>query len=91
VEYARFLPLIDKQVQADVDAVLRRIDPALVPFGVTQLRLGEIKDFSGLATASQVQGVAIAEVNAGTAAQKALAREVFGEVSDQIIQRTSSR
>lgn len=87
-EFANFLPQIEKQVYSDVVTLLRRVDPTLAPYGMGQLKLGEIKDFSSLATASQVRGVPISDV--GTVAQMEMAREAFTELSVRIVERTST-
>lgn len=81
-EFAKFLPRIERQIYADVVEVLRALDAALVPFGV--VKLGEVKDFSSLATASQEQGVPIPDVRSGTGAQRDEARVVFEEISNRI-------
>lgn len=90
-QYSRFLPLLEKRIQADVVTVLRRIDPALVPKSAIPLRIGDVKDFASLATASQVEGVPIFDVNVGTDEQKAEADATFSKLAQAIIKRTTTR
>jgi cellulose biosynthesis protein BcsQ len=85
-QYSKFFPLIEKQIRSEIYVVLRRIDEKLAPFSPSILKLGEIKDFGSLATASQIDGVSIYEV--GTPDQKELAREAFKQVAMKIIERT---
>jgi hypothetical protein len=87
-DYARYMPLIEKQIGSDVVAVLRRISPALVPMNTDNYQLGQIKDFSSLATASQVQGQPMHRSNAGTPAQREEAAEQFNAIALQIVRRT---
>lgn len=87
-KYARFLPLLEKRIQADVVGVLRRIDPALVPESAFPLRVGEVKDFSSMATASQTEGVPIFDVHDATDAQRTEALESFQKLADALIKRT---
>jgi cellulose biosynthesis protein BcsQ len=88
-EYAKFIPRIEKAVQSDVIEVLRRIDESLVSMAKSPLRLGGVKDFASLAVASQAEGVAISEVNAGTQDQRDAAEDTFEELAEKIIERTS--
>ncbi len=88
-EFAKFLPQLERHVFSDVVAVLKEIDPALIPIDTSRLKLGEVKDFSSLVTASQVQGVWLAEISAGTPEQRAEARDLFVSIATRIIELTS--
>lgn len=90
-EYAKFLPQLERAVQGDVVEVLRRLDPELVPADLSNLRLGDVKDFGSLAAASQRQGLPIADADAGTQDQRDAAQEVFLALADEIIERTTAR
>jgi len=87
-EFSHMLPQIERAVQADVAALLRRIDPDLVPFGPSALRIGEVQEFGSLAVAAQKQGTAIADVHSGTADQRAVAWEAFMKIATTIVERT---
>lgn len=89
-EFERFFPKLERRIYSDVVTVLRRIDPSLARESMSELKLGEIKDFGGLATASQVQGVSIFDVDAGSSDQRAAAAKTFTDISNRIIQLTSS-
>ena len=88
-QYEEFFPKLERQVYSDVVTVLRRIDPILAPQSISELKLGDIKDFGGLATASQVQGVSIFEVNAGTPEQRTAAAKAFTDISRRIMRIAS--
>lgn len=57
---------LDKRSYSDLVQVLRAINPELAPGSQSQFNLGQIKDFSQLASLAQVQGVAIFNVEGGT-------------------------
>lgn len=86
-EYAKAFPQIEKRVQSDIVSLLKAEDKDLVPFSISQLKLGEIKDFGTLAAASQTEGVPIWESEKGTDAQRLDAKEAFLEVARAIIAR----
>jgi cellulose biosynthesis protein BcsQ len=87
-QYARFLPLLEKRIQADIVGVLKKLDGALVPASAFPLRMGEIKDFASLAAASQTQGVPFFDVGDTTDTQRAEASDAFQKLADVIIKRT---
>jgi len=89
MQFAPFIPLIEKTVRSDVIAVLTRVNPLLVAEAVSPLRLGGVKDFGSLATASQREGVAISEVSTGTQEQRDIAEDTFEDLAKRIIDRTS--
>jgi cellulose biosynthesis protein BcsQ len=88
-QYSRFLPLLERRIQADVVTVLRRIAADLVPQTAFPLRIGEVKDYASLATASQVQGVPIFDVSVGTEEQRADADKTFENLAAAILKRTA--
>jgi cellulose biosynthesis protein BcsQ len=87
-DYARYLPRIEKQILSDVVSVLRDTDPSLA---VEAVQLGQVKDFSSLAAASQGTGQPFMYVSAATDNQRAQARESFAEVASKILERTARR
>jgi len=87
-EFSQMLPQIERAVGADVAALLQRVDSRLVPFGLSDLRIGEVQEFGSLAVAAQKQGTAIAEVHSGTSEQRAVAAEAFQEIAEKIVERT---
>lgn len=88
-QYSRFLPRLEKRIEADVAGVLKKIDPALIPAAASPLRIGEVKDYSSLATASQTEGVPMFDVENADENQKADARGAFDLLAKAIIKRTS--
>jgi len=83
----RYLSQIEKHVYSDIVTVLRKIDPALASTSMIQNKLGQVKDFSGLATSSQTEGVPISQVSAGTAEQRAVAAREFHSIATKILKR----
>jgi cellulose biosynthesis protein BcsQ len=88
-EYAKFIPQLERTIQADLVAVMRRLDTRLVPTDGDSLRLGDVKDFGGIATASQRLGVPIGDVEGADPGQRAAATEAFDQIAEQIIARTT--
>ena len=87
VDYAAVFPRIERAVQEDVLAVLKRVDAALVAAASPPLRIGEIKEFGALANASQQQGVPIWRVNAGTPEQRAAALDAFNDLARAVLSK----
>lgn len=88
--YSGYLARIERHIISDVVAVLRKIDSSLASNSLSYNKLGLIKSFSSLATASQTQGVPIKDVNAGTAEQRVEAEKAFTNIAKKIIQRSGS-
>jgi len=86
-DYAKYMPRIERQINADIVTVLRRIDPELAP---DALQLGQIKDFASIAAASQTQGQPLMAVQSGTQAQRDEARAEFGAIAAKILERTGA-
>jgi cellulose biosynthesis protein BcsQ len=87
---AAFLPHLEKRIQSDVVAVLRRIDPQLVPSSAFPLRIADVKDFASVATASQLEGVPIFDVQKATEAQRQEAKQIFETLAVAIVKRISA-
>jgi cellulose biosynthesis protein BcsQ len=85
---ASYLSQIERRVTSDIVNVLREIQPSLASKSMSHNKLGLIKDFGNLATASQTQGVPIRDVDAGTAEQRDQADSAFRSIADKIIERT---
>jgi cellulose biosynthesis protein BcsQ len=89
---AKYIHQIERHVRTDIVAVLRKVDPGLVDsIPISQLSLGEVKDFGTLATHSQEQGVPVRNVDGATEEQRAEAKTVFREIAKKIIQRTGRK
>ncbi|MDQ2921278.1 MAG: AAA family ATPase, partial [Acidobacteriota bacterium] len=87
--YAKYLPRIERSISSDLVTVLRRLNPILVPISGSASELGQVKDFGTIATASQTQGEPMKDVNAGNPEQRAEAEQVFLEIANKIIARTT--
>jgi hypothetical protein len=68
--------------------VLREIDHSLSPGASTLFNLGQIKDFSSIATLAQTQGTAIFDVVGGAEYLKDEARVAFKKLAEKIVSRT---
>ena len=86
--YAKYLPRIEKSVESDVVAVLRRLDPRLIAAEVGMYELGQIKDFGTVANASQLEGVPIRDVKAGSPLQREEAETAFLVLARALLERT---
>jgi cellulose biosynthesis protein BcsQ len=89
-QYARFIPMLEKRIQADVVAVLKEIDEELVPAAAYPLRIGEVKDFGSLVNSSQTEGVPIFKVKDASDAQRSEALVAFTALANVFIKRTDS-
>ena len=69
--------------------MLRETDADLAPRGVSETKLGEVKELNTLTQLAQQQGVPLARVNGGNAAVKDEARLAFAEIAAKIIERTA--
>jgi len=82
---ARYLALLDRNVQSEIISVLRDFEVA--PKGMT-LKLGEVKDFGALVSASQREGVPIYNIrDGGTPEQRSAAKAAFKNIADRIIKQ----
>lgn len=85
--YAPFISRIERAVQSDLAAVVKRLDPSLAPYNLSQSRIGDVKDFSSLANAAQEEGVAMFETQSGTEDQREAARDAFKSIATKLIER----
>jgi cellulose biosynthesis protein BcsQ len=86
LDYARYMPRIDRHISSDVGAVLREVDPTLAPLSF-QSRLGLVRDLGRRAAAAQSEGVSVWEV--GTPQERAGAKQAFKGIAEKIIERTA--
>jgi cellulose biosynthesis protein BcsQ len=84
---AAYLPRFERQIYSDVVSRLRSIDIKLASESVNENVLGEVRDFSSVAALSQIQGVAIENVQGGNQDLKAAAKQSFAEIARKIIER----
>ena len=85
-QQSKFLPLIEKAVKEDVVGHLKQLTKTSPG---TPTKLGEVKDFNMLVSASQIQGLPLEAVSAGTTIQRQAARTIFRNIARRIIERTS--
>jgi len=85
-EYAKSL---ERSVFSEIIAVLREIDESLAPGSISHFKLGQIKDFTSLATAAQKEGVSFGDATAGTPYLRDEAREAFIDFAQKILQRVT--
>jgi cellulose biosynthesis protein BcsQ len=84
---SEYLPRIDKNINNEVVAVLKKIDPLLIPGTMRDYKLGQIKDFATLAVTAQTDGIPMWDV--GNQDQRDTAREAFESIAQKIIDRTN--
>lgn len=86
--YKRYLPLFEREMQRSVVAVLKKLDPSLVPFPMSNLMLGAVRDFGRIATLAQEQGQLLSSVESpNTQTIRAEAARVFKAITSKIIRR----
>lgn len=83
-----FIPKIERSLNSQIVKVLERVDDSLIS-ELSSKRLGEIKDFGSLASASQLEGVPFSKVNAGTEEQRSQAAIAFNKIAQNVISRTN--
>lgn len=88
--FAPYVARIEKAANSDIAVILRRIDKDLASGTVSHNRLGQVKDFGGLAILAQNQGVPFAQAEGGSAALKAEAAEEFDSIAKRIVLRTEA-
>jgi len=86
--FAGYLAKIERRIVSDLITPLRKIDSKLASSSLEVNKLGQIKDFGTIANASQVQGVPMSEVDAGTPEQRADARRAFHQIAKKILERS---
>jgi cellulose biosynthesis protein BcsQ len=88
-EFSTYASKLEKAAHSDIAVVLRKIDPALAKQSVSQNKLGQVKDFSGLVPKSQSQGKPFFKVNGGNAEMKSDAQKEFASIAKGIVTATS--
>lgn len=86
--FAPYVAKLEKAASTEVAAVLRRVDKSLASSSVSANKLGQIKDFGGVAALSQQQGVPFAQVDGGTPYLRDEAKAEFRRLAEKIISRT---
>lgn len=90
-EFSSFASKLEKAAHSDIAVVLRKIDGELAKASISQSKLGQVKDFSGLVPQSQSQGQPFFKVRGGNASLKEDAKKEFTSIAKRIIVRTSDR
>lgn len=89
-QHRQFLPLIEKEINSQIAATLRKLDPALAPGRLSDFKLGEVKNFGSLAPASQKEGLPLYSVQAGTPMQRDEARKTLRSIIQKLRARIAS-
>ncbi len=84
--HASYLSRIDKQMYADVIAVLREVDKELAAGTPSSYKLGQVKDYGSIVAASQAEGVPIKDTTNGAESQRTAAKEAFEQIAQRIIE-----
>lgn len=83
-QHSHYLTLIEKEVHSQIVTLLRKIDPTLTSGTLSQLKLGEIKDYASLVPASQRLGLPLYSVDAGTPAQRSNAHAALVALAKKV-------
>ena len=87
--FAPYVAALEKAAHNDIAVVLRRVDKDLASAAVSYNKIGQVKDFGGLATLSQEQGAPFRSVEGGGVEQKRDADAEFDRIAKLILQRTA--
>jgi cellulose biosynthesis protein BcsQ len=88
--FSQYATLLEKAANADIAAVLRKIDKSLASTSLSYNKLGQVKDFGKLAALAQTQGLAFNNVSGGATNQRDEAKREFDAIALRIINRTST-
>lgn len=83
----KFLGELHRRMQAEVAAVLRKVDVSLAPPSTVDLRLGEVKDLHALVNKSQEQSSPIVEITGALNSEKNAAGKTFDNLAKNISAR----
>lgn len=83
-QHSHYLSRIEKEIHAQIVALLRKIDPDLARGTLSQFKLGELKDFGSLVPASQRDGLPLYSVTAGTTSQRQQAHQALTALADKV-------
>jgi cellulose biosynthesis protein BcsQ len=89
--HARFARALEKAVFSDVIAVLREIDASLAPGNLAQFKLGQIKDFTSLASSAQSEGVSFGDASTGAQYLRDEANTSFGDFAQKVVSRVEGK
>lgn len=84
-QFASYAAKLEKSAHSDIVTVLRKIDKDLAKASLSQNKLGQVKDFSGLVPLSQKQGKSFFSVSGGNADLKQQAKKEFISIAKSII------
>lgn len=90
-EHSRFLSRIEKEIHSQIVALLTEVDPLLAKGRLKDFKLGEVKNFASLVTASQREGVPIHAVNAGSRAQRDDAERSLDQIARRVGERAGDK
>jgi cellulose biosynthesis protein BcsQ len=84
--YSQFISRIDRRVQEDIVAVLRKTHPDAVRIAESaNLKFGEVRDLTSLVAGGQNVGLPIWEVSDGSADLKSEAKNMFFDMARKLI------
>ncbi|MCW8830094.1 MAG: AAA family ATPase [Gammaproteobacteria bacterium] len=82
-----FLIKIQKEIHSQIVSLMRGINPDFAVGKMNDFKLGQVKDFSSLVPASQLEGIAMSQTQNAIQSQKDQAKETFSTISTNIINR----
>jgi cellulose biosynthesis protein BcsQ len=83
-----YMHQIQRQMFRDVVAVLRKVDPDLVPSSMSDTELGQVKEFGVVVQSAQRQGVPLSGVTGSAENQKVEAWDAFQRIAENILRKT---
>ncbi|MCY0996352.1 ParA family protein [Myxococcus sp. MISCRS1] len=84
---SHYLSKIEKEVHSQVVSILRKIDPELAVGSISNFKLGELRHFGALVPSSQLHGLPLYSVQAGTPEQRGQARSALTALATKVAAR----
>ena len=83
-DFSQIIPKMERQIKSEIVNQLSKISKNLVYTRSTKMKLGEIKDYSSLATSSQVSGQAFWELPKLSNTKRTIILNSFIKIADKI-------
>ena len=88
--HSAFLARIERRMRSEIVEVIREFDPTLAGGRLSQLKLGEVKNFGTLVGDAQAQRVPIFDVANIFPSDRKSAWKAFSDIADRVIARTGN-
>ena len=87
--HSKYLSKIEKEIHSQIVSHLQKLTPPLAMGRLSEFKLGEVKHFGSLVSASMDEGMALADTKAGIPDQRQSAQKVFDSIARRIIEKSA--